>query len=376
MIVGKRIAVIGAGVAGLAVARALAMRGARVQVLEQAEQIREFGAGLQISPNGFAVIKALGLADDILRVGLASQAMELRTHRGGQVLRMELARAGWSNPFVLIHRGNLIEVLAGGLADLGVTLTLGHKAQAAEIDADLVIGADGVHSALRTELNGKAEPQFSGQCAWRCIVPDDGRADGPAESHVYMGPGQHLVTYPLGDGRRNIVAVQERAEWAADGWSHRDHPAHLQTAFAGFAPQVRSWLGLARDVHLWGLFLYPVAPVWHDRARVLIGDAAHPTLPFMAQGANLALEDAWVLAECLNQFDQAEALQRFQATRRPRAVRAVAAAKGNARKFHLRNPAVRFAAHNILRIGSRVAPMAPLKRFDRLYGYDPTAGVE
>jgi salicylate hydroxylase len=373
MLIGLPVTVVGAGVAGLAIAAAMAQRGARVTVLEQASTIAEVGAGLQISPNGAAVLAALGLGDRLRAAGLISQAVELRDfRRGRRVVRLDLARDhGGPHPFVLIHRARLIGILEQAARDAGVRVALNAKARhdIAPPDGGLLIGADGLHSILRQRLNGAGQPFFTGQVAWRALIADDSAAP---EAHVYMGPGRHLVTYPLAGGLRNIVAVEERGAWAAEGWTHRDDPAHLQRAFAGFAPEVRGWLDRVETVHLWGLFRHPVAATWHNDSTAILGDAAHPTLPFLAQGANMALEDAWVLADCLTTLPVSEALTLYQTRRKARVRRVIDAATANARNYHLRNPALRLAAHTALRLGSALAPSAPLRRFKWLYGYDVT----
>ena len=187
-----------------------------------------------------------------------------------------------------------------------------------------------------------------------------------------MGPGRHLVSYPLPGGRRNIVAVEQRTAWAEEGWSHQDHPANLRGAFAGFAPRVQDWLSKVDAVFLWGLFRHPVAHRWHSGAQVLLGDAAHPTLPFLAQGANLALEDAWVLARALD-APLDKALPHYQLERDARVRKVVDAASRNARNYHLSFPPARFAAHTMLRIAGAVAPGRVLGRLDWLYRHDVTA---
>ncbi|MDF0602947.1 FAD-dependent oxidoreductase [Psychromarinibacter sp. C21-152] len=373
MLIGTQVTVVGAGIAGLALARALALRGAEVTVLERADAIREVGAGLQISPNGTAVIDALGLGEALRAAGLVNRAVDLRDYRRGRpVLRMDLARhSDGPHPFVLIHRARLIELLAEGAREAGVSIRLGTEVRPSDPPLpgeSLRIGAEGLHSQLRATLNGPERAFFTGQAAWRAVIEDD----APAESHVYMGPGRHLVTYPLGGGLRNIVAVEERELWTEESWSQPDDPENLRRAFAAFAPEVRGWLEKVEAVNIWGLFRHPVAETWVSEGWALLGDAAHPTLPFLAQGANLALEDAWVLAESLNALPAAEALSLYQARRRPRAVRVIEAANGNARNFHLKNPLVRGAAHTVLRLGGTVAPDAALRRFDWLYGHDVT----
>jgi salicylate hydroxylase len=370
---GRQIGVIGGGVAGLAVARALALRGARVTLFEQAPAIAEVGAGLQVSPNGLRVIDALGLGAALRSVALAGRAVVLRDFRkGAQVLRIDLSRDGAAGDYLFVHRARLIEVLEAGAREAGVSLRLGARIVGGALPADLTIGADGLHSGVRAALNGSAPPFFTGQVAWRALIAESSGA--PPEAQVFMGPRRHLVSYPLAGGLRNIVAVEERRDWAEEGWHHKDAPDHLRRAFARFGGPVPGWLAQVDEVHLWGLFRHPVAARWQDGARAILGDAAHPTLPFLAQGANLALEDAWVLADCLDRMPQAMALAAYEAARRPRATRVIDAATANARNYHLANPLVRGAAHTVLRLGGALAPAQALRRFDWLYGHDVTAG--
>lgn len=193
-----------------------------------------------------------------------------------------------------------------------------------------------------------------------------------------MGAGRHLVSYPLRGGTlRNIVAVEERSAWVEESWSLRDDAMEMRLAFQDFGPRVQGWLEQVEDVYLWGLFRHPVAPVWtRDLAQggvAILGDAAHPTLPFLAQGASMALEDAWVLAERLSHAPLPEALRQYQAARAPRCARIVAAANSNARAYHL-SGVPRSIAHMALRLGGMLAPSLALKRFDWLYDFDVTAG--
>ena len=187
-----------------------------------------------------------------------------------------------------------------------------------------------------------------------------------------MGPKRHLVTYPLAGGLRNIVAVEERTAWAEEGWSHQVDPGNLRAAFSGFSPRVQAWLDAVDMVYLWGLFRHPVARTWWEGRQVILGDAAHPTLPFLAQGANLALEDAWTLAAALRAHNLSEALQRYQNLRAPRAIGVVDASTKNAQNYHLSFPPLRFAAHTVLRLTGAVSPGALLNRYDWLYGFDVT----
>jgi salicylate hydroxylase len=389
---GQQITVLGAGVAGLAVARALAMRGAQVTVLEQAEAITDIGAGLQISPNGMAVLQALALGDGVAAQSVRAAAVVLRDGRdGSDVLRMDLARLRPAQGWQFIHRADLIDTLAKGAREVGVDIRLSQKVVRIDLsgdhpravmadgsihDAPLMIGADGLHSPMRQALLGRIAPFFTHQIAWRTVIPN--HPSDPAVAEVHMGAGRHLVSYPLRGGTlRNIVAVEERRRWVEEGWSLRDDPMDLRVAFEEFSPRVRGWLDRAEDVWLWGLFRHEVSPEWQrvlpKGAVALMGDAAHPTLPFLAQGANMALEDAWVLVRSLAETDtMAAGLAAYQVARRPRCTRIVAAANANARNYHL-SGVKRGVAHAALRLSGMVAPGLALKKFDWLYGFDVTA---
>lgn len=415
MLIGRDVTVLGAGIAGLAVARALALRGARVTVLEQAEAIREVGAGLQISPNGGRVIAALGLGEAFCAASLPSEAAQLLDGvTGAQVARLPIGEGTPPHDpaaYRLIHRAALIDVLASGARAMGVQILLLQRvasvdlrgprpvltmATGAQVETDLVIGADGLHSKLRLALNNTAEnntgannagenntgggaasqpPFFTNQICWRATIPAEPNA--PAFAQVFMGAGKHLVSYPLVGGLRNIVAVEERARWVEENYALKDDAQTLRAAFEEFCPQVQGWLAQVEAPWLWGLFRHPVADVWGQAlpqgAAAILGDAAHPTLPFLAQGASMGLEDAWVLADLLAQFDDAEALALYQATRRPRCARIVAAANSNARNYHLTG-IKRTVGHLGLRTISRFAPRQLLKRYDWIYGHDVTAG--
>ncbi|WP_102109997.1 FAD-dependent monooxygenase, partial [Oceaniglobus roseus] len=324
---------------------------------------------------------ALGLGAGLEAAGLRSGAVVLRDGPTGRaVLKMDLK----GGDFFLLHRADLIGLLRAGAEAAGVELRLGAGVDDLRETAGgvalggtgatpLLVAADGVRSQVRPLLNpGSGPAAFSGQVAFRALV----RAErpGPAQAVVFMGPKRHLVRYPLRGGSLvNLVGVVEQADWASEGWHEAVAPEVFRAAFAGFTPGLRSDLARVSEVHRWGLFLHPVAPVWHSRRMVLAGDAAHPTLPFLAQGANLALEDAFVLAACLAALPREQALARYQALRRPRVQRAIAAAAANARNYHLANPLVRGVAHTGLRGLNALAPGLMLGRFRWLYGEDVTA---
>jgi salicylate hydroxylase len=384
----RKITIVGAGIGGLAAALCLHRLGACVTVLEQAEAISEVGAGLQISPNGLAVLDALGLGPRMREVSVKGRAVVLRDYRRpGEVLRLDLQRYAADQTFLFVHRSDLIAVLADEVRAAGIHVRLLQKVEkidtgaapvvnlgnGAQVKPDLVIGADGLHSRVRQALNGSDQPFFTGQVAWRATIPND--MGLPDEAQLFMGPGRHMVCYPLRGGERiNIVAVQERRAWADEGWHHSDDPDNLRAAFAGFDGLANDILKRVDSVGLWGLFRHPVAANWYGEGAALLGDAAHPTLPFMAQGANMALEDAWVLARSLERgAGFTGALSDYQARRRDRVVKVVGAASSNAWKYHLRFAPMRRAAHLALSLGGKIAPEKMVRQFDWIYRHDVTA---
>lgn len=350
-----------------------------MRVLERAPEIGEVGAGLQVTPNGARVLRALGLWELAAERGLACEAVEPHDAMTGRRLaRFDLSRLG--GDWLLMRRADLQGLLREACRAADIAIRTG--APVAEVTpegvrldsgevlpAGLVVGADGIRSVVRPYVVGGPEAaEFTGQVAWRALVP------GTAEpvARVWMAPGRHVVTYPLRGGVLNLVAVREEQAWAEEGWSHRDHPEALRRAFLDVAPELASILQRVTEVGRWGLFRHPVPESWSRGRAVLLGDAAHPTLPFLAQGANLALEDAWVLARETAQGDLAEGLHRYEVLRRPRVRDAVAAADSNARTYHLAGWRRR-AAHRGLRALGLVAPGAFLRRLDWLYGFDVTA---
>lgn len=388
---GQPITVIGAGVAGLAAARALALRGASVTLLEQAAEVTDIGAGIQISPNGAAVINALDLGPALLAHSIPAQTVCLRDGlTDAPVLTMDLTQDRTGRGFHLIHRADLITLLRDGAIAAGVEIRLNQKIDRVELSGPdpvlhltdgttfrcpVLIGADGLHSQLRSALNGPETPFFTHQVAWRATIQNTSHLDPVVE--VHMAPGRHLVSYPLRGGQlRNIVAVEERGGWTAESWSLQDDPVNLRRAFADFSPKVRDWLDQVERPNLWGLFRHPVAEVWHKTTSrggaVILGDAAHPSLPFLAQGANMALEDAWCLARCIGDHPTlVAAFAAYRSARKSRTSAIVAAANSNARAYHLTGAARRIA-HLGLRIGGRIAPNFALGRFDWIYGHDAT----
>ena len=329
------------------------------------------------------MLRALGVESALDRLGaVQAEAVRLTEHSAGrEVARLDLTRLE-NQRYLFVHRADLIAGLAQAARQANVSVELGRRAlrlipgpvpglqfeDGGQARAELVVCADGLHSVGRAAIDGSRKAEFTGQVAWRATAPATARE---RVATVTMGPGRHVVSYPLrGGGMMNLVAVQERSAWAEEGWQHRDDPANLRAAFSDFGGPVRRLIDTVDDVRLWGLFRHPVAETWVGEGVALVGDAAHPTLPFLAQGANLALEDAWTLAKVASEDQD---LRRYQSLRQARARRVVEAASGNAWKYHLRPGPLRWAAHRGLALASAVAPGLLMRQFDWIYRHDVTA---
>lgn len=404
----RQAVIAGGGIAGAAAALALAREGWRVTLCEAAPVLGEVGAGLQVSPNAARVLRWLGALDAVATRASRPDAAVLRDGQSGaEVYRAALgpaAEARWGAPYLHVHRADLLAVLLEAAQAAGAELRTGSpvtsyvlrpEGPAAKLGtgemlaADLLIGADGIRSALRARLNGPEEPVFSGQVAWRGTIPAERLPAGlvAGEATVWGGPGRHLVTYHLRGGELvNFVAIEECAEWIAEGWSGPGDPERLRRGFEGWHAAVTGVLGHVEETFLWGLFTRPAQVRWVDGPVVLIGDAAHPMLPFMAQGAAMALEDAAVLVRALQaargeaedvptREDLTKVALTYEEARWDRVTRVQERSVANGRLFHAPPGLVRTGHRGLMRLVSRIAPGLATGRLDWLYGHDATGGI-
>jgi salicylate hydroxylase len=381
-----RVAIVGAGIGGLYAAAALARRGCAVTVLERAPALTEVGAGVQISPNGARLLDRIGALGAVRSASVAPPVAELRLgDSGAVVLRLAMgqaAEARWGGPYLNIHRADLLAILADAARAAGVAVRTGAEvarvgdegvttATGETLAADVVIGADGVRSTVREALFGPEAPRFTGAVAWRATVPAEAVAPGlvPDGAVVWMGPGRHLVTYRLRGGRViNLVAVEDRAAWSAEGWSQPGDPDELRAAFRGW--RMAPLLAAVGSCFLWGLFDRPPLPRWSAGRVCLLGDACHPMPPYMAQGAVQAIEDGAALARLLPDGpDIPASLAAYHAARAPRATRVQQTARDNGRLYHARGTLERAARYGVIGVGSRLAPSVAAGRLDWLYGF-------
>ena len=375
-----RALIIGAGIGGLSAALCLRARGWDVEVREASPELGEVGAGLQIPPNAMRVWRALGLDSDLQGVSVRADALEAVRADGNELFRIALEGEPWGAPYLHIHRADYIDVLGRALRQSSPdALKLGcpvDPADIADMEADIIVAADGIRSPFRTTLFDPAPHRWTGNVAWRAVVPTSELPNPPPPTaRVWMGSGRHAVTYRLRDGDLvNFVGVVEQDGWREEGWNTPGEREEAQAAFAAFAPMVRDILEDAPHLHKWALFDRAPFETWVGGRVALLGDAAHPMLPFMAQGAAMAVEDAWVLADALDGAGGVEAgLRDYVRRRQPRAARVQAVSRRNAKLFHL-GGAEAAVAHTALRLGHRLAPALLRRRFDWLYGYDPTEG--
>jgi salicylate hydroxylase len=326
-----------------------------VQVYEQASALGEVGAGVQISPNASRILHRFGLAEGLAKTGVRSLALHQRRWDDGRtLLRAPLAEhveARFGFPYYHVHRADLLDLLAGAFP--AERIHLGHRLvgvvdeqdrvaarfdNGARAEVEVLVGADGIHSTVRAELFGPANPRFTGCVAYRGLVPAERLRDLDLEvsGQAWMGPGRHFVHYFVSDGRLvNFVGAVEQDAWTRESWTNRGDLADALAAFDGWHPQVRAILRAADETYLWALFDRMPLDRWSVGRTTLLGDACHPMLPFMAQGAAQAIEDGAALAACLAGSEVREALHRYEQLRIPRTSRVQAMSAENKTRFHL-----------------------------------------
>jgi len=379
----RPILIAGAGIGGLTLAISMARRGIETAVIERAPRLEEVGAGLQISPNASRVLDRLGLGPELDEDGIHPDCIRLIDgHSGRPLAQIPLgfsAERRWGAPYRLIHRAHLQTILARAATDAGVPIRLGtelvdfdetgHGVAAhlrgpggkKTVEAAGLVGADGTRSLVRTKLGGEA-PRFSGYSAWRATVQLGGRR----ETGIWIGRGAHLITYPLDrSGTLNLVAVTRGAA-KNTGYASPGRRDELLQAFADWAPPVQTLLKSAAAWANWPLY-EGGATKWSESAVTLIGDAAHPLLPHMAQGAAMAIEDAAVLAARLGDtpHNPLLAFRDYETARSKRIAAVQAASRRNGTIFRMGGPGA-FARDTALRLMGQDRLMA---RFDWLYGY-------
>jgi salicylate hydroxylase len=364
----RTIVVAGAGIGGLTASLALARQGFRVVILEKAERLEEAGAGLQLSPNASRVLIDLGLQARLGARAVTPEAISIMSaHDGGEIIRLPLGEAATLRagaPYWVVHRADLqaalqaqvndnpdIELRLGcqfedvGTHAKGLTVVQRSGMTRHQEVAAALIGADGIWSTVRHHLFPQVQPQFSGLIAWRGTLETTQlpREYASCRVQLWMGPDAHLVAYPISGARKiNVVAVVP-GTWNRPGWSAPGEVNQIRSAFASakWPGTARMIVGAVDEWRKWALFTIPDGSEWTDGAVTLLGDAAHAMLPFAAQGAGMAIEDAMVLAKCLGEgagesaAGVPAALKQYARLRRSRVTRVQRAARQSGRIYHL-----------------------------------------
>ena len=351
------IAIVGGGIGGLTTALALQQTGLEVSIFEQATQLQSVGAGLQLSPNAVRLLQRLGLNIPLRSVAVRPTATEQRRWQDNRILfRSPLgdeSERAFGAPHYSIHRGDLQRVLCGAISARrvhlgrcclavkphsdGVDLTF---TDGSSIRADVVIGADGIHSVVREALFSD-QFRFSSLSAYRGLIPAQRLPFLLEELRVinWWGPGKHFVCYPVSRAQFiNFVAVVPAGDWRSESWSVPGRIEDVQAAFSGWNEQVTKIISAADKTSRWALYDRDPFVRWSDQRITLLGDAAHPMLPFFAQGASQSIEDAWILAGCLKDATDntvAAELHRYETLRKPRTSRLQLQSRRMGDMYHL-----------------------------------------
>jgi salicylate hydroxylase len=354
-----RVAIIGAGIGGLTAANALSRAGIEVAAYEAAAELREIGAGVALHPNAMKVLRAIGVEDKVRKVAGRSQWQVIRNWKTGRVIaktsRQQQA-ASFGTDGATAHRADLLDVLAdalpAGMVALGKRCTevrpdddtaVARFADGSEIEADIIVGADGIHSPVRAWLFGPDAPRFTGKICYRTVVPAEavGGARPSAEGAQWLGPHGTIVLYPLrGEELINVVCHYDDDNYRHESWIAECGREEVLERYTGWHESLLRLFAAADTWYKWALYDRDPIPQWTRGRITLLGDAAHPMLPYLGQGACQAIEDGAVLATALSAepADPLTSLARYERTRRPRASRVVLAARERGLSNHLTSP--------------------------------------
>jgi salicylate hydroxylase len=378
---------VGGGIGGLTAGLALLAADLDVRVYEQARTVADVGAGIQLAPNATRVLDQLGVLPAVERLAVAPSRFEFRRWDDGRLLsQTPLGPAiadRYGAPYLHVHRGDLVKLLAAALpadrleigrrvtaVSAGVAESELRFADGTTVVAEIVVGADGIHSSVREAVLGPDQPRFTGHVAYRGLVPAN-RVDHLELERtcvVWLGPGAHFVHYFIGGGKLlNVVCIAEEDAWTRESWTDTGDADEVRAAFAGWHPVVIDIIDALDQPLKWALFDRLPLPRWSDGTVTLLGDACHPMLPYGAQGAAQAIEDAAVLAACLREapHDAIATLATYESLRRPRTSRVQAISRGNAERFHLPDGPKQVARDAAMASSFGISPDV-----DWLYGHD------
>lgn len=387
------IAIAGAGIGGLVAALSLIKKGYSVLILEQAKQLGEVGAGLQLSPNANRVLFNLGLGKALETVASVPTGKAIRLWKSGKQWPLfdlgqdAIARFGF--PYYTVHRADLHRLLVEKVRSLDPeAICLDSKVTSFEEDssqitivlengrrvaANLLVGADGVHSCVRSQLTGPDDPRFSGLIAWRGVIPASKLPHAlrqPVPTN-WVGPGAHAIHYPLRRGELiNFVGIVERSDWQVESWNEIGTIDECMNDFKGWNENIATMINNLDRPYKWALMLRDPLENWTSQRVALLGDACHPTLPMLASGAAMAIEDGYVLARCLDELESPleQKLKAYQSLRKQRTDRIVTGSAENAKRFH--NPLLADDDYAERYISNEWSDDKIIERYSWIFEYD------
>jgi salicylate hydroxylase len=352
-----KVTIVGAGIGGLTAAVAMNRRGVEVQIFEQSPQIGEIGAGVSLSPNAIKAYRALGIGPQLDEIGFESDHQVVRLWNSGDIVskvyRKGIYQEEFGAPYLSMHRADLVDVLRRQLPEGAFCLgarcvearTAGNTAvsifdDGTSVESDLIVGADGIRSAVRKSLFGEQSPRFTGSVCWRGLVPLDRLPKGliSTDLTLYMGPRSHVIHFMVRGGTVvNFVAHVETDSWIGDSWTQESDRAEALSAFDGWHNPLLQLLEASDRYFKWALYDREPLDRWSKGRVTLLGDSAHAMLPHIGQGACMAIEDGYALGALLAQLpnDIPAALEQYERIRLPRTKHAVLEARARGREMHL-----------------------------------------
>jgi salicylate hydroxylase len=386
-----RIAIVGGGIGGLAAALALEQRGVETIVCEQSAMLSEIGAGLNLTPNAVKALRSLGVEDEIYAIGSGTDWLAIRSWKSGRIvsqMRRGDFRRKYGAPNISAHRADLLNVLAGALKTTEIKLGVrcigveGHDraavarfADGSEIEADIVVGADGIHSVVRNSLFGADAPRFTGCICWRGMAPADAvpRDIDVSQGAMWLGPHGHVVHYPVRRGELiNIVAHFDSDAWTEESWTRQCDVSEVMTTYAEWNSALTRLFPCSERWYKWALYDREPLTRWSHGRATLLGDSAHAMLPYLGQGSAMAIEDGCVLAAMVAQHsdDLDAALAGYERMRVPRTRAAVLGSRARARENHLTSRWAQIKRDVMLALRDRFGVDKTVFQVDQLYSYD------
>jgi salicylate hydroxylase len=389
-----KVAIVGGGIGGIALAGSLSKFGVEWQLFERAPAFGEVGAGIQMTPNAVKVMRALGLWESLRDASFLPHSVVGRDWKTGTVnfrtpLRDECPRL-YGAEFFHVHRADLHRILttlidpgktrlAARCVDVRQTIDCAGArfSDGSEFEADVVVGADGLHSVVRTNLFGKEAPRFTGNMCWRAVIPFADEQPGyvSPDASFWLGPKGHVVTYYVSRGKAvNLVAIRETESWVEESWNVTSSREEMIAGFPGWHPNLQKLFSKAEAVFKWGLFDRGPMLSWSQGRITLLGDAAHPMLPFLSQGAAMAIEDAYVLARTLaNSNSAVESLKEYERLRLPRTTRVQLESRKRGQTYHIESGFKKLYRNALYRVRSLINPHKSGIQANWVYAYDATA---